>query len=1374
MTWSALRLEKDFYAEGAGAGDMDGDGAVDVVYGPRWYQGPSFTRSFPIYQAGAYDPVGYSDNFFTHVVDINADGAPDVLVIGFPGNEARVYLNPGNAVAATAWQTVTVADQVNNESPAFADIIPGGLPEIVCGRGGQYGYFIAGDDPTAMWNWVGVTQSNIGADRFAHGLGVGDVDGDGRLDILDRQFWWQQPAAGDADGSGPDRSSGWAMNRWTQSDDRGGAQILVEDVDGDGHNDLISAIDAHGFGLAWYRQQVAEDGTRTFTRNDIMGQSSIQNPYGVTFSQIHALALRDIDGDGVRDLITGKRHWAHAVGDAGAQQAAVLYWFRRLVVDGNVVFEPHMIDDASGVGVDVLVTDVTGDGFDDVISGGKLGLTIHVQNRGDGPEPVLPLVNDELAKGLVDGPSLSTDKAAGAMTVPDGFSVDLIAGEPDLKQPIAMCFDARGRIWVAEGHTYPTRAPEGEGRDRIMILEDKDRDGTFETRTEFTSGLNLVSGIEVGFGGVWIGAAPYLMFIPDANGDDKPDSPPQVLLDGWGYHDTHETLNSFRWGFDGWLYGCHGIFTHSNVGKPGAPDSERQRLNAAIWRYHPVRHSFEIFAEGGSNPWGLDYNERGDWFMECCVIPHLFHVMQGARYYRQAGQHFNPYIYEDIPTIADHLHYGDGLFNEGKRDGKVNVWQAIGADDTSIAGGGHAHCGLAIYQGDSFPASYRGDVYFYNLHGHRMVRDAVIQDGSGYVAHHRPDFVRTHDSTFVGVGIMLGPDGSLFFSDWHDPQTCHNVQPEIWDRTSGRLFRVRYGDVRSTTIELPSKTDGELAELLTSDNAMVARAAARLLHERSANGDVFAAETINRLESMMNADEPQRNRLRAMWARWTCGLLDNVDLMNLAQDDDELVRGFAVMFMAEQPQLQSPEGWQMMAELAARETSPVTKRYLACALQRCPVEHGWAIADAMVRNANDGDDRNLRYLMWYGIEPLVANDPARAISELLPVVRIAGLDGLIRRRACVTEPGRDAIVQSMMGTEDASRIAAAASQFRDALPPGGELRLPSAWNDFREHALSVQADDATKRSLESSLWVVAARLGDQSCFDYFRNRARDQGLNSGERMAAMRSLQFAHDPELAALAASMLGEDSMVGDAVAIIADVADVSVAEIVISHLPTMKPSAVATAINYLASRVASARSLVAGVEAVSIDRNIVSPALLRQLQTLGDADIDASIARVWGRIGESPQDLEQQKQHWRAELSTERLAKADPKRGQLVYQQVCGACHQLNGQGYAIGPDLTGSNRANLDYLLENILAPNAIIGSAYQMNVFVMDDGRVVSGLVRRQDDDAFVVVMAGGTEVTLDLDEIDLHKVSEQSMMPTGLLEKLSPEEIADLILYLQK
>ena len=240
-------------------------------------------------------------------------------------------------------------------------------------------------------------------------------------------------------------------------------------------------------------------------------------------------------------------------------------------------------------------------------------------------------------------PATPAELTVARMYVPEGFRAELILAEPDVHQPIAFAFDERGRIWVAEAYSYPQKRPADLGLDRIVIFTDTTGNCQFDSRKIFAQGLNLVSGFEVGFGGVWVGAAPELLLIPDRNHDDVPDGHPEVLLDGFGYQDTHECLNSFLWGPDGWLYGNQGVFNFARIGKPGAPDSDRVELRAGVWRYHQVRHVFEVFAHGGSNPWGLDYDEHGQIFMTHCrsywCRGMTTHVIQGGHCWNQSNAH---------------------------------------------------------------------------------------------------------------------------------------------------------------------------------------------------------------------------------------------------------------------------------------------------------------------------------------------------------------------------------------------------------------------------------------------------------------------------------------------------------------------------------------------------------------------------------------------------------------------------------------------------------------------------------------------------------------------------------------------------------------
>ena len=558
---------------------------------------------------------------------------------------------------------------------------------------------------------------------------------------------------------------------------------------------------------------------------------------------------------------------------------------------------------------------------------------------------------------------LSGEAAARAMTLPKGFTAILAASEPAVVRPIAFALDDRGRLWVAEAHTYPVRALEGEGLDRILIFEDTNGDGRLDRRTVFMEHLNLISGLEVGFGGVWVGAAPYLMFIPIDARSDRPAGPPQILLDGFGYEDTHETLNTFTWGPDGWLYGTHGVFTHSNVGKPGAADAERQPLNAGIWRYHPTRHVFEVFAEGTSNPWGLDFNDYGHAFTTACVIEHLYHVVQGARYKRQAGKHFNPYIYDDLKTVADHVHW---VGRKGPHAGN-------GRSDE--AGGGHAHAGAMIYLGgENWPREYRDAIFMHNIHGNRANSDLLQRKGSGYVATHGPDFLTTNDSWSQMLNFRYGPDGSVHVIDWYDKNQCHSGNPDVHDKTLGRIYKIRHEKDRWVQVDLASMPSEKLAELQLHRNDWYVRHARRLLQERGPDPKVHA-----RLKNLLQTQPDVARKLRALWALHVTGGLTDADLHQLLGHESEYVRSWAVALLVEN-RTPGDETIRRFQAMAQSDSSALVRLSLASALQRMPVERRWDIVAALSSHAEDASDQNLPLMIWWGAEPLAGVDMERALT----------------------------------------------------------------------------------------------------------------------------------------------------------------------------------------------------------------------------------------------------------------------------------------------------------------------------------------------------------------------------------------------------------
>ena len=581
------------------------------------------------------------------------------------------------------------------------------------------------------------------------------------------------------------------------------------------------------------------------------------------------------------------------------------------------------------------------------------------------------------------GKTTPPEETARMMKLPDGFTCKVFAAEPDVHQPIAFAVDDRGRLWVAENYSYPDWKPEG--KDRILIFEDKDGDGKFDTSKVFYEGFNNISAIEVGFGGVFVGSNPGFYFLADKDGDDKPDGPPEMLLDGWGHQDMHEILNSFNWGPDGWLYGCQGIFTQSKVGKPGTRDEERVPFNAGVWRWHPTKKKFEAFAQGTSNPWGVDFNDYGQAFITACVIPHLYHVAQGGLYQRQAGKHFNPYAYDDIKTIARHRHFAGGDWAQGSR---------IGDNTTDNAGGGHAHAGALIYLADSWPAQYRSTIFMNNIHGNRVNNDSLVPDGSGYSGDRLPDFMKSGDKWFRGLSLKAAPDGSVYICDWYDARACHQQQPH--DRTNGRIYKIVYKEPKQEPVDIAKLSADALVKQQLQKNDWFVRHARRVLQERGANPE--AAKQLEQMLADKALDAPQR--LRVLWALHAInGLSAEIATRQLASPDEH-VRAWTIQLLCED-RAPGAELLERFATLARNDPSPVVRLYLACALQRIPLDRRALILEGLVGHPEDSLDPNLPMMLWYAAEPCIAADRSLG-ANLLGSCKISKMLEFVARRMAST------------------------------------------------------------------------------------------------------------------------------------------------------------------------------------------------------------------------------------------------------------------------------------------------------------------------------------------------------------------------------------
>ena len=594
--------------------------------------------------------------------------------------------------------------------------------------------------------------------------------------------------------------------------------------------------------------------------------------------------------------------------------------------------------------------------------------------------------NSPVLRHLLKNPE---DKNEGAgttnrMYVPAGFKVETVVSPERVKQPIAFTFDAKGRIWVAEAYAYPRRQPKGKGKDRLVIYEDKDGDGSFESQKVFADNLNLISGFEIGYGGVWVAAAPEFLFIPDRDGDDKPDGEYEVLLDGWDTRDTHETPNSFLWGHDGWLYGNHGVFNNSMVGKPGTPRDKRVPVNAAVWRYHPVSHTFEIYSHGGSNQWGLDYNADGALFMTHCRSSWgrgpVSQVIRDGHYWTQNNSAHAEFIatapkgwnYKEVPlnnTLFSAAAYGHGKGGAGDNESR------------SIFGG-HSHVGTMIYLGDNWPQEYRHQLYTHNLHGGQLNREFLQRFDSGFLSHsYGRDQLFVQDNQYLAVDLKYGPDGSVYSIDWFDKQHCHTNKQEIWDRSNGGVYRMQYTKTfkPAKVFNLEKVNTRALIEYLDHENEWFSRMAQHVLRQRYFE-KLIEKENRTLIEERL-FDVHGKYRFRALTALYGVNGISEDSYSRLLSDNNEVIRAQAVHLITEKAKEFSSKFGAKLIQMAKEDPSSLVRLNLAAASQkRLDDTVALEIIENLSKKAADAEDRFIPKMLWFAYARFAKKDFEKAFK----------------------------------------------------------------------------------------------------------------------------------------------------------------------------------------------------------------------------------------------------------------------------------------------------------------------------------------------------------------------------------------------------------
>lgn len=887
-----------------------------------------------------------------------------------------------------------------------------------------------------------------------------------------------------------------------------------------------------------------------------------------------------------------------------------------------------------------------------------------------------------------------------AWHLPPGFKATLFAAEPDVQNPIAMAWDAKGRMWVAENYTYAERQKRFDLglKDRVIILEDKDWDGIAETRKVFTQDVQMLTSVEVGRGGVWLMCPPQVLFIPDANGDDVPDGAPQVMIDGFtvAKDNYHNFANGLRWGPDGWLYGRCGHSCPGLLGVPGTSDDQRIPMKGGIWRFHPERKIVEVLTHGTTNPWGHDWDENGEMFFINTVTGHLWHLMSGAHLH-DTSPSLNPGVYERLDTIADHYHYDrSGSWMES-RDGKANS-----------LGGGHAHIGMMIYQADQWPEQYRNKLFTLNMHGRRANVERLERLGSGYVGKHEPDVFLTDDPWFRGIEISVGPDGSGFILDWSDTGECHDSTGV--HRTSGRIFRITYGDTK-----MPEKPFTWRKPLPKPD--------------------------------LKSDNEYSRVRgLREMTQFWPVDTIVG-PVPKIVYPDAEIT-----------------EALPTLLNLARTDKSSLVQLTLASTLQRLPLKHRAALATELVRNVEYADDQNIPALVWYGLIPLGDSDPMALVAVAKECKLPNTLRWITRNLASRIETKPEPINALLNAARDVDHQAIL-SGLSEAFQGWRKAPKPEAWDAF---AKSITQSNATKTIRE-----LSSLFGDGRALDEIKAIALDDKADLTTRQAALKTLIDARPANLRELCESLLEVRGLNTTAVRGLALFDDPAIGQKLAKTYRKFASTERPAVLDTLVSRPAFAAVLLdnVGDQGAKIARTDITAFHARQIRAFNNEALTQQLTEVWGELRESATDKKELIEKLKKQLDGPTLAKANLSTGRVLFTAVCSACHQMYGEGGKVGPDLTGSGRANIDYLLENIADPSGVVSADYRMSILTLKDGRILSGVIARQDARTLTLRLLT-EETTIEKTEISKQEASPMSMMPEGLLLAFPPEQVRDLIAYL--
>ena len=985
-----------------------------------------------------------------------------------------------------------------------------------------------------------------------------------------------------------------------------------------------------------------------------------------------------------------------------------------------------------------------------------------------GNEEVRKVMETFKGRGVMrdNTPPTPPSEALKTFKMRDGFTIDMMASEPDSCQPLYMSWDSRGRLWVMQYLQYqfpaglkilsydqhlravydkvPEPPPRGvKGADRVIVFEDTKGTGTFDKHTVVLDGLNIATAAIKGAGGIWVMNPPYLLFYPDANDDDIPDGDPQVVLSGFGMEDTHSVANSLHWGPDGWLYGANGSTTTGNVSSAVTKNVRFQGQH--IWRYNPKTKVFELYAEGGGNTFSCEFDAQGRVFSGTNGAQRGMHYDQGMSGVKAFGKHGPP----DNP-------YGFGYFDhmETKSDGK-RFSQAF-----------------CVYDGGLMDATLGGHFVAANALQNMVYVSRRIPVTSTFRVEDDEPLLHSTDRWFRPVDIKVGPDGCIYIADWYDTRLSHVSPVDDWSKTDGRIYRVRPtgSNVGVKPFNLHTAPVSELIGYLSHPNKWFRQQAALELSWREEKSALPQLEKLAR-------DPNNPHALDALFALQMLGGLDDNLAMDLLKHPDPYVRRWVVRCAGDRNEASTLLA-SGLKSLAATEQQPEVRTQLLCSAKRLPADTGLPIVRTMMERDADLQDQRIPLLLWWAIESKAVSDRDAVLALFedpkvwdFQLARTYGAQYLAKRWAMAggRENYESCVKLLGLAKRDADRavvIEGIASAFEGGkmpeLPPALSGPLNAYFKSQMDNDLAMAVKtgnpDAAKKALavvgdknapvvkRVSLLEALAQAGDKNLVPVIEKVLESTGDVPLKKAALAEASRF-DDPKIAQSAVGAY-EAKLAGDP-----EVRDAT-------H-------------RMLVSRKEWARLFLGEVELHHIKEKNVAPDVVRQIGQYHDAEMDGIVKKHW-----PSSDTKLNSAQMVAEMNRIKALLAnnqgDAVKGKATFSQRCAICHTLFGEGGHVGPELTGYERTNPDFWLVAILAPSAEIREGFGAYICKVKDGQIFTGLIDKQDAGGVVIRDIAGQRHSVKQPDIESLEASPVSLMPEGLLGGMSNGDLKDFFAFLMK